>query len=66
VRLLEHALAFLDATFDHHYLSVFSENLGAQRLYSRYGFEIFHEYHFMVGNHADEEFLMRRTRSIAD
>ncbi|MEM7741239.1 MAG: GNAT family N-acetyltransferase [Pseudomonadota bacterium] len=62
VRLLEQALEFLDATFEHIYLSVFSENLAAQRLYKRYHFEIFHEYHFMVGQHADEEYLMRRTR----
>ena len=63
-RLLHAALDFLEDEFEHTYLSVFSKNTGAQRLYKRYGFIIFHEYHFMVGNHADEEFLMRRTQRI--
>jgi diamine N-acetyltransferase len=42
------------------YLSVFSENLRAQRLYHRYGFEKVGEFDFMVGDQADHEFLYRK------
>jgi len=38
-------------------LSVFSENLGAQRFYHRYGFEHVADIDFWVGNHRDHEFL---------
>ncbi len=41
------------------YLSVFSENYGAQRLYERFGFEKIDEFWFPVGEHRDLEFLMR-------
>lgn len=42
------------------YLSVFSENIRAQRLYHRYGFEKVGEFDFMVGQQADHEFLYRK------
>ena len=38
-------------------LSVFSENLGAQRFYRRYGFAKVADIDFWVGNHRDAEFL---------
>jgi diamine N-acetyltransferase len=38
-------------------LSVFSENLGAQRFYQRYGFRHVADIDFWVGNHRDDEFL---------
>lgn len=38
-------------------LSVFSENVGAQRFYRRYGFEHVADIDFWVGNHRDDEFL---------
>ena len=41
------------------WLSVYSDNVRAQRLYARYGFEKAGEFDFMVGNHADHEFLYR-------
>lgn len=41
------------------YLSVFSENEGARRLYERFGFEKVGEFLFPVGEHRDLEFLMR-------
>lgn len=41
------------------YLSVFSENDGARRLYERIGFEKVGEFDFPVGDHRDLEFLMR-------
>ena len=41
------------------YLSVYSENEGAQRLYARYGWEKAGEFIFPVGRHEDLEFLMR-------
>lgn len=42
------------------YLSVWSENLGAQRLYGRYGFVKIGEYGFAVGTQIDREFIFRR------
>ena len=59
-RLLDPALRWLHEQFDHVFLSVYSENLKAQRLYEWYGFEKIQEYFFMVGDHADPEFIMRR------
>lgn len=41
------------------YLSVYSENDGAQRLYARYGWEKVGEFIFPVGRHEDLEFLLR-------
>lgn len=38
-------------------LSVFSENVGAQRFYRRYGFSRVADIDFWVGNHRDDEFL---------
>jgi GNAT superfamily N-acetyltransferase len=42
------------------WVSVWSENFGAQRFYSRVGFAKFAEYKFLVGQHQDEEFMFRR------
>jgi len=63
--LLKTALDWLEARFCHIYLSVYAENTGAQRFYARYGFEKVHDYFFMVGNHADPEFILKRQRSQA-
>ena len=52
-RLIEPGLAWLEERFDHIYLSVYSENFAAQRLYARYGFEKVHEYLYKVGNQSD-------------
>lgn len=41
------------------FLSVFVENIRAQRFYARYGFEAVGTYAFMVGSHADEDIIMR-------
>ena len=41
------------------FLSVFTDNHGAQRFYTRYGFEPLGGYKFMVGTHADEDIVMR-------
>lgn len=41
------------------FLSVFTRNDRAQRFYRRFGFEILKPYHFMVGNQADEDVIMR-------
>ncbi|MEL6366215.1 MAG: GNAT family N-acetyltransferase, partial [Pseudomonadota bacterium] len=60
--LLAVALDWLaEAGFAPVYLSVFSENTGAQRLYARHGFEKAGEYDFMVGDHPDREFIFRRS-----
>ncbi len=42
------------------WVGVWSENLGAQRFYGRYGFEKVGEYLFPVGNTNDHEFILRR------
>lgn len=42
------------------YLGVWSENDGAQRFYQRYGFTKYGEYNYMVGPHADHEFIFIR------
>lgn len=58
--LLEAALAWLEDRFDHVYLGVYFENFRAQEIYRRYGFEKVGEYRFMVGNHADPEWIMKK------
>lgn len=42
------------------WISVWSENLGAQRFYARYGFAFAGEYEFIVGRQRDREFIYRR------
>ena len=42
------------------WIGVWSENYGAQRFYTRHGFEIVGDYSFMVGDHADHELITRR------
>ncbi|MEM9495060.1 MAG: GNAT family N-acetyltransferase [Pseudomonadota bacterium] len=59
-RLLTTALDWLDTHFEHVFLGVYYENAGAQRLYRRFGFEKIAEYEFMVGTHADPEWIMQR------
>lgn len=41
-------------------LSVYAENPGAQKFYSRHGFAKVADIHFMVGDQRDEEFLFAR------
>ena len=50
-----------DRRADHLYLSVFTDNHRARRFYESYGFEAEGTYAFMVGNHADEDIVMRLT-----
>ncbi len=57
-RLLETALEFLRSRYQHVYLSVYAENIVAQKLYRRYGFEKIHDYFFQVGEHLDPEWIM--------
>jgi len=42
------------------YLTVYVENERARRLYERYGFVEVGPYHFMVGEQADEDIIMKR------
>ena len=41
------------------YLTVYTDNERARRLYERYGFAEVGPYHFMVGEQADEDIIMR-------
>lgn len=59
-RLLEPMLDWLAERYEVIHISVYSDNPGAQRLYRRYGFEKVGEYRFMVGAHADREFIFER------
>ena len=61
-RMMEAAMAWLLRTGPRTlWLGVWSENLGAQRFYARWGFEKVGEYLFPVGEARDREFIMRRT-----
>jgi GNAT superfamily N-acetyltransferase len=42
------------------WISVFSQNFGAQRFYARWGFAKVAEYEFPVGRVRDQEFMFRR------
>ena len=42
------------------WISVWSENLGAQRFYARHGFSFVAEYEFPVGAQRDREYMYRR------
>ena len=61
-RLFEAALGWLLADGPRTvWIGVWSENLGAQRFYGRWGFEKVGEYGFAVGETIDREFILRRT-----
>lgn len=61
-RFVEEALAWARSRgAPEMYLSVYSENDGAQRLYARYGWQKVSEFIFPVGRHEDLEFLLRLT-----
>lgn len=47
--------------FEELYLTVYTDNHRARRFYDRYGFEAIGPYAFMVGSHADEDIIMRKT-----
>ncbi|WP_045764650.1 GNAT family N-acetyltransferase [Xanthomonas albilineans] len=60
-RLLEAALTWLERDGPRTlWVGVWSENLGAQRFYARYGFEKVGTYEFPVGQVRDLEFILRR------
>jgi len=43
------------------YLTVYVDNHRARRFYDRYAFEAVGSYAFMVGSHADEDIIMRKS-----
>ncbi len=60
-RLFEQAQAWLERDGPRTlWISVWSENFGAQRFYARYGFAKAGEYEFPVGRVRDREFIFRR------
>ncbi|MDP1629942.1 MAG: GNAT family N-acetyltransferase [Caulobacter sp.] len=60
-RLLAETLAWLERDGPRRlWIGVWSENLGAQRLYGRLGFAKVGEYEFPVGEVRDREFIFRR------
>ena len=60
-RLFEEALRWLERDGPRTlWISVWSENFGAQRFYTRYGFTKAGEYDFIVGRQRDHEFIYRR------
>lgn len=64
-KLFEQALAWLERDGPRTlWISVWSENHGAQRFYSRYGFEMAGEYEFPVGEQRDREFMFRRRPAV--
>ncbi|HEV8692997.1 MAG TPA: GNAT family N-acetyltransferase [Lysobacter sp.] len=65
-RLFDEALAWLERGGPRTlWISVWSENYGAQRFYARYGFEKAGEYEFIVGQQRDHEFMYRRAARTA-
>ena len=65
--MLRHAIDYLLADGPRPlWIGCFSENFGAQRLYGRHGFKLVGEYKFMVGDHADREFIMRREAEVQE
>lgn len=56
--MLDEALDWLKSRFEHIYLSVYRDNIRAQRLYAARGFVKIHDYFYMVGEHADPEWIM--------
>jgi GNAT superfamily N-acetyltransferase len=61
-RLLATALAWLEAqTTGALWIGVWSQNVGAQRMYGRMGFAKVGEYEFKVGQSRDHEFILRRS-----
>jgi GNAT superfamily N-acetyltransferase len=60
-RLLAETLAWLEKDGPRRlWIGVWSENLGAQRLYARHGFAQVGTYEFVVGRTRDHEFILRR------
>ena len=60
-RLFAQAMAWLERDGPRTlWISVWSENFGAQRFYARHGFEFAGEYEFIVGAQRDREFMYRR------
>jgi GNAT superfamily N-acetyltransferase len=43
------------------FLTVYTDNHRARRVYERYGFEVIGPYAFMVGEQADEDVIMRKS-----
>jgi len=45
------------------YLSVYEDNIIAQKFYRKYGFEKIGEYDYLVGSHVDREYIMFKSNN---
>jgi ribosomal protein S18 acetylase RimI-like enzyme len=66
-KLFDQALDWLERNGPRRiWISVWSENFGAQRFYARWGFAKVAEYEFAVGRVRDHEFMFRREKGVGD
>ena len=62
--LFAEAIAWLQSSGPRNcYISVFSENVGAQRFYGRHGFYKVGEYGYVVGQQVDREFIYGKLKA---
>ena len=57
--LMTMALDWLQEKFENIYLSVYSDNIRAQKFYAKFGFQKSDEFLFKVGDSYDKEYLMK-------
>ncbi len=64
-KLMDVALAEMaDKQVEHIYLSVYEDNVRAQKFYQSYGFAAVGEYDYYVGTHIDREYIMYKKLEI--
>lgn len=61
-QLMDEGLKWYESHDNHgdFFLSVYSDNIRAQKFYAKYGFVFAKEYGYIVGNSIDREFIFRR------
>jgi ribosomal protein S18 acetylase RimI-like enzyme len=63
-QLMDQGMKWYESHDNHNdfYLSVYSDNIRAQKFYEKYGFQFAKEYGYVVGNSIDREFIFRRKK----